>query len=43
LIFEDELGEFQGLIQGVDELGRLHVLSDRGERTYDLKEIRFKL
>lgn len=43
MLFEDELGEFQGVIKGVDELGRLHVVSDRGDRTYDLKEIRFKL
>jgi BirA family biotin operon repressor/biotin-[acetyl-CoA-carboxylase] ligase len=43
LLFEDALGEFQGVIQGVDELGRLIVASERGENTYDLKEIRFKL
>jgi BirA family biotin operon repressor/biotin-[acetyl-CoA-carboxylase] ligase len=43
LLFEDELGEFQGVITGVDELGRLHVDSSRGGKSYDLKEIRFKL
>jgi BirA family biotin operon repressor/biotin-[acetyl-CoA-carboxylase] ligase len=43
LLFEDDLGEFQGTIKGVDELGRLNVSSVRGDRIYDLKEIRFKL
>jgi len=43
LLFEDEFGEFQGVITGVDELGRLKVDSNRGDKSYDLKEIRFKL
>ena len=43
MLFEDDQGEFQGVIQGVDELGRLIVCSDRGVKSYDLKEIRFKL
>lgn len=31
-----------GILQGVDESGRLHVLIEGRERLFDLKEIRFK-
>ncbi len=35
-------GEWEGVIETVDERGRLVVSSDKGTRTFDLKEIQFR-
>ncbi len=43
MTFEDANGEFNGMIAGVDDLGRLQVKTEEGQNVYDLKEIQFKL
>jgi BirA family biotin operon repressor/biotin-[acetyl-CoA-carboxylase] ligase len=43
ITFEDDNGEFSGVVSGVDDLGRLQVETSQGQNVYDLKEIRFKL
>ena len=43
ITFEDDNGEFSGVVSGVDDLGRLQVETSQGQKVYDLKEIRFKL
>ena len=43
MTFEDANGEFNGMIEGVDDLGRLQVKTEEGQNVYDLKEIQFKL
>lgn len=40
-VFSDESGEFAGMITGISTEGLLIVKRNEGERTYDLKEIRF--
>lgn len=41
LKFQDDTGDFEGTIQGVDESGKLKILRNDGVRKYDLKEVRF--
>jgi len=38
--FEDDSGEFTGIIQGIDETGKLIVLRNQIPTSYDLKEIK---
>ncbi|HEY8937230.1 MAG TPA: biotin--[acetyl-CoA-carboxylase] ligase, partial [Cyclobacteriaceae bacterium] len=33
--------EFEGTIDGVDEIGRLKILTDKGERYFGLKEVAY--
>jgi BirA family transcriptional regulator, biotin operon repressor / biotin---[acetyl-CoA-carboxylase] ligase len=40
-IFEDETGEFLGMIRGVDPNGKLRIEVNGVEQTYDLKQLRF--
>jgi len=40
-IFSDDSGEFEGVITGVTAEGLLTVKRNKGERNYDLKELRF--
>jgi BirA family biotin operon repressor/biotin-[acetyl-CoA-carboxylase] ligase len=40
-IFEDERGEFLGMIRGVDPNGKLRMEVNGVEQTYDLKQLRF--
>lgn len=40
-IFEDETGEFLGIIRGVDPNGKLRMEVNGVEQTYDLKQLRF--
>lgn len=40
-IFEDERGEFLGIIRGVDPNGKLRMEVNGVEQTYDLKQLRF--
>lgn len=40
-IFEDETGEFLGMIRGVDPNGKLRMEVNGVEQTYDLKQLRF--
>jgi BirA family biotin operon repressor/biotin-[acetyl-CoA-carboxylase] ligase len=38
--FLDSTGEMQGVIEGIDQLGKLLIDSPTGMKSYDLKEIR---
>lgn len=40
-IFSDRHGKFEGTITGVDDLGRLKILTREGERLFDVKEISY--
>jgi BirA family biotin operon repressor/biotin-[acetyl-CoA-carboxylase] ligase len=40
-IYRDENGDFEGIIKGVDEIGRLIICRDNNLFKYDLKEISF--
>jgi BirA family transcriptional regulator, biotin operon repressor / biotin---[acetyl-CoA-carboxylase] ligase len=40
-MFEDETGEFLGMIRGVDPNGKLRMEVNGVEQTYDLKQLRF--
>ena len=41
-LFSDSDGNFTGVIEGIDERGRLLVRRGDGQRAYDLKEIQFR-
>jgi hypothetical protein len=40
-MFEDETGEFLGIIRGVDPNGKLRMEVNGVEQIYDLKQLRF--
>lgn len=42
-VFESEGKTFKGMIQGVDEVGRLRIRVGEEERCYDLKEVKFQI
>lgn len=39
--FNSERGEFEGVIRGIDEIGRLVIETPSGPRSFDIKEIRY--
>jgi hypothetical protein len=39
--YEDSLGEFYGMIEGVSQLGLLQIRKEKELKEYDLKEISF--
>ena len=41
--FKDVTGNFEGRITGVDTVGKLQILTQKGLRKYDLKEVQFCL
>ena len=43
LLFEDSTGKFEGVITGIDAIGRLIVIKGTEEQVYNFKEIRFLL
>jgi BirA family biotin operon repressor/biotin-[acetyl-CoA-carboxylase] ligase len=40
-VFSDNSGNFEGTITGLDESGRLRILTDRGEISFEMKEISY--
>lgn len=41
--FKDVTGNFEGRITGIDAVGKLQILTQKGLRKYDLKEVQFCL
>jgi BirA family biotin operon repressor/biotin-[acetyl-CoA-carboxylase] ligase len=40
--FQDVSGVFEGRIKGIDDIGKLQVLTENGVKKFDLKEVKFR-